>query len=92
MANVLHIDGVAYPIGARVVNGEGIEGVITGYDAVDADGIMPIDAWFDAAGYGWSCGPNATDYRYRVTLVNPPAPTPAADPIEDEHEYDEVTV
>lgn len=69
--NTLLIDGIPYPIGARVKDVAGNIGVITKYSVNSTDDDRPLKV--DFMGY-LNCGhygPNAKYEEYRVTLADP---------------------
>lgn len=70
MANILFIDGIPYPIGARVRTDTGLVGVITGHKTRSADDKYPLKVDFigEACRY---CGPYAPEAGYRITLADP---------------------
>lgn len=86
MANVLYIDGVPYPLGAKVVDDDGNVGVIGGYDTGDVADTLPLIIRFKKV-LSWY-GPNASG-KYRVHLLNPPAPSETLSDMAEEHNADD---
>lgn len=86
MANVLYIDGVPYPIGAKVVDDDGNIGVIKDYLVTSCEDVLPLGIKFDGCHRALG-GPNAAGYH--VTLLNPPAPSETLSDMDEEHNADD---
>lgn len=69
--NILLIDGIPYPIGARVQDAHGNIGVITKYDVVSQDDDRPLKVDFMGQANCGHFGPCAKDKSRRVTLAEP---------------------
>ncbi len=93
---LLTIDGIPYPVGAKVRReADGAVGVITGYGLRNTGDPIPLKVDF-LRGNCYFCGPNVPVAERCVALVNPPIARPGPvwgelGDLEDEHNLDITT-